>query len=115
MFSTEDVNSVLTNHGKTIKVDLTNYTQVGHTHNIADVNNLEEELSNKASTNHTHTIGQIAELRTELNEKSNTNHTHDILTIQNTEKLNKLEDVNILSLSSSQSLDVKEYTISIDS
>ena len=115
MFSTDDINTVITNHGKTIKVDLSNYTKVGHTHKIVDVTELEEQLATKATTNHTHTIGEITELRTELNGKSNTNHTHDILTIQNTEKLNKLEDVNILNLSLGQTLDEKEYTISLDS
>ena len=115
MFSIDDINTVITNHGKTIKVDLTNYTKVGHTHKIVDVSDLEEQLANKATTNHTHTIAEVSDLRTELNGKSNTNHTHDILTIQNTEKLNKIEDVNIISLSLGQTLDDKEYTLCVDS
>ena len=115
MFSIDDINTVITNNGKTIKVDLTNYTKVGHTHKIVDVSDLEEQLANKATTNHTHTIAEIKDLRTELNGKSDTTHTHDILTISNYQKLNQLEDVNILNLSLGQSLDVKEYTISVDS
>ena len=115
MFSIDDINTVITNNGKTIKVDLTNYTKVGHTHKIVDVSDLEEQLANKATTNHTHTIAEVKDLRTELNGKSDTTHTHDILTIENYEKLNKLEDVNILSLSLGQSLETKEYTISVDS
>ena len=115
MFSIDDINTVITNNGKTIKVDLTNYTKVGHTHKIVDVSDLEEQLANKATTNHTHTIAEIKDLRTELNGKSDTTHTHDILTISNYQKLNQLEDVNILNLSLGQSLDDKEYTISVDS
>ena len=91
MFSNDDINTVITNNGKTIKVDLTNYTKVGHTHKIVDFSDLEEHLANKATTN----------------------HTHDILTISNYEKLNKLEDVNIISLSLGQTADTKEYTTSV--
>ena len=83
MFSIDDINTVITNNGKTIKVDLTNYTKVGHTHKIVDFSDLEEQLAMKATTNHTHTIAEIKDLRTELNIKSDTSHTHDILTISN--------------------------------
>ena len=62
MFSIDDINTVITNNGKTIKVDLTNYTKVGHTHKIVDVSNLEEQLANKATTNHTHSISEIKDL-----------------------------------------------------
>ena len=80
MFSIEDINTVITTNGKTKKVDLTNYTKVGHTHKIVDVSDLEEQLANKATTNHTHSISEIKDLRTELDGKSNTGHTHDIPT-----------------------------------
>ena len=115
MFSIDDINTVITNNGKTIKVDLTNYTKVGHTHKIVDVSDLEEQLANKATTNQTHSISEIKDLRTELDWKSDTGHTHDILTISNYEKLNQLEDVNIVSLSLGQTVNDKEYTISVDS
>ena len=115
MFSIDDINTVITNNGKTIKVDLTNYTKVGHTHKIVDVSDLEEQLATKSTTNHTHSISEIKNLRTELDGKSDTGHTHDILTISNYEKLNQLEDVNIVSLSLGQIVDIKEYTLSVDS
>ena len=47
MFSIDDINTVITNNGKTIKVDLANYTKVGHTHKIVDVSDLEEQLAKK--------------------------------------------------------------------
>ena len=70
MFSIDDINTVITNNGKTIKVDLTNSTKVGHTHKIVDVSDLEEQLTNKATTNHTHSISEVKDLRTELDGKS---------------------------------------------
>ena len=47
--------------------------------------------------------------------KSDNGHTHDILTISNYEKLNQLEDLNIVSLSLGQTVNEKDYTISVDS
>ena len=114
MFSVDDTSGTLTNSGKTIKVDLSNYTKVGHGHQIIDIKDLESTLSNKASTNHTHKIDQIEKLRDTLSKKSDTGHTHDINTITNVSKLSHLEDVNIIQLSISKNDSQKDYTCCVD-
>ena len=114
MFSTDDSNAAISGHGNTVKVDLSDYTKVGHQHRIIDVSDLEQQLASKATTNHTHDIAHIKNLRTELNGKSDTGHTHDIRTITNYEKIDKLEDVTVKTASLGQSLDTKLYTFNVD-
>ena len=114
MFSIDDTTGTMTNKGKTIKIDLSDYSKVGHGHRIIDVESLESQLANKATTQHTHKIDQVEKLRDELNNKSNTNHTHDIRTISNTQNLPVLNDVNVLMLSVSKNSDEKDYTFTVD-
>lgn len=114
MFSIDDTTGTMMGSGKTIKVDLSNYTKVGHGHQIIDVNGLESKLANKASTEHTHKIDEIEKLRDSLNKKSDIGHTHDIDTIANSSKLPFLDDVNIVQLSISKNTDEKDYTLTVD-
>ena len=114
MFSIDDTSGTMTNKGKTIKVDLSNYTKVGHQHIIIDIDTLESTLANKANNNHTHKIDSIEKLRDELNRKSDIGHTHDIRTITNSQTLPLLNDVNILIMSLSKSADQRDYTFSVD-
>ncbi|EAX85406.1 hypothetical protein TVAG_059510, partial [Trichomonas vaginalis G3] len=52
------------------------YPQKHHTHNIYDVDELQEKLDDKADKNHTHTISDITNLQETLNRKSDVGHTH---------------------------------------
>ncbi|EAX97095.1 hypothetical protein TVAG_451330 [Trichomonas vaginalis G3] len=52
------------------------YPQKHHTHNIYDVDELQEKLDGKADKNHTHTIANITNLQETLNRKSDVGHTH---------------------------------------
>ena len=115
MFSTDDTTtSTVTGNGKVIKLDLSDYSKVGHGHQIIDVEDLETQLASKATANHTHSISEVKELADSLSKKSDKGHTHDVNTITNITKLGTLEDVNILSLSLSKSSDEKDYNISVD-
>ena len=114
MFSIDDTTGTMTGSGKTIKVDLSNYSKIGHGHRIIDIDELESQLADKATTNHTHKIDQVEKLRDELSKKSDTGHTHDIRTISNSQNLSLLNDVNILSLSIGKSADEKSYTFIVD-
>ena len=114
MYSTEEVTSTVTGSGKTIKVDLSNYTKVGHGHQIIDIQELESTLANKAAAQHTHKIDSIEKLRDTLSKKSDVGHTHDINTIANMSKLPLLEDVNIVILSLGKNKDTKDYTLCVD-
>lgn len=114
MYSTNEVTSTLTSSGKTIKVDLSQYTKVGHGHQIIDIQELENTLANKASVQHTHKIDSIEKLRDTLSKKSDTGHTHDINTIANASKLPLLEEVNIVLLSLGKNKDTRDYTICVD-
>ena len=115
MFSMDDTTtSTVTGNGKVIKLDLSDYSKVGHGHQIIDVDGLESQLDSKATVNHTHDIAHINKLSDHLAKKSDVGHTHDVNTITNITKLSTLEDVNILSLSLSKSSEEKDYTISVD-
>ena len=112
MYSIDDTTtSTVTGSGKVIKIDLSDYSKVGHGHQIIDVEDLESQLDSKATVNHTHDIAHVLKLSDTLEKKSDVGHTHDVSTIT---KLSTLEDVNILSLSISKSSDEKDYTISVD-
>lgn len=50
---------------------------VGHGHAISDVTGLQTALDGKASTSHTHVIADTAGLQTALDGKSPTSHNHD--------------------------------------
>ncbi|EAX75472.1 hypothetical protein TVAG_194960 [Trichomonas vaginalis G3] len=70
------------------------YPQKHHTHNIYDVDELQEKLDGKADKNHTHTIANITNLQETLNRKSDVGHTHTIANITNLqETLNRKSDV----------------------
>ena len=115
MYSIDDTTtSTVTGSWKVIKIDLSDYSKVGHGHQIIDVEDLESQLDSKATVNHTHDIAHILKLSDTLEKKSDVGHTHDVNTITNITKLSTLEDVNILSLSLSKSSDDKDYTISVD-
>ena len=66
-----------------------NKANTNHTHNIADITDLQSTLNNKANTNHTHNIADITdyepyddtELKSLVNGKANTNHIHTIADI----------------------------------
>ena len=114
MFSIDDTAGTMTAKGKTIKVDLSNYSKVGHGHQIIDVQGLENTLANKATAEHTHKIDDVSKLRDSLNKKSDIGHTHDVNTISNISKLSLLEDVNVLMLSLSKNSEEKDYTCVVD-
>ncbi|MDU2023965.1 MAG: hypothetical protein E6729_00230 [Finegoldia magna] len=65
------------------KTDLNKKSDVGHTHSISDVSNLQTTLNSKASTSHIHDISDINNLQTALNGKSSTSHGHSISDINN--------------------------------
>ena len=114
MFSIDDTSGTMTTSGKTIKVDLSDYTKVGHGHQIIDVQGLETTLANKATAEHTHKIDDVSKLRDTLDKKSDKGHTHDVNTISNISKLSLLEDVNVLMLSLSKNNESKDYTCVVD-
>jgi hypothetical protein len=53
-------------------------SDVGHTHEVSDVNGLQTALNNKASSTHTHPISEVDGLQTALNNKASSTHTHPI-------------------------------------
>lgn len=53
-------------------------SDVGHTHNISDVQGLSTELNGKSDVGHTHNISDIADLQTDIDGKSDVGHTHEI-------------------------------------
>lgn len=59
------------------------YSPIDHTHNIADVANLQSGLNGKADVGHTHEINNVTGLQANLNNKANVNHTHSISDISN--------------------------------
>ena len=48
--------------GKVIKIDLSDYTKVGHVNQIIDIDELESHLTSKATLNHSHSISSIENL-----------------------------------------------------
>ncbi|EAX72926.1 hypothetical protein TVAG_086550, partial [Trichomonas vaginalis G3] len=52
------------------------YPQKHHTHNIYDVDELQEKLDGKADKTHIHSISDITNLQETLNRKSDVGHTH---------------------------------------
>lgn len=65
------------------KTDLNKKSDVGHTHSISDVSNLQTTLNSKASTSHIHDISDVDNLQVALNLKANASHIHDISDINN--------------------------------
>ena len=110
----DDTSGTMTTKGQTIKIDLSDYSKVGHNHRIIDIETLESQLASKATTEHTHKIDEVQNLRDTLDRKSDTGHTHDIRTISNVQNLPLLNDVNILTLSLGKSADERNYTIVVD-
>ena len=47
-------------------IDLTNYSEVGHTHEITDVNNLEAKLTNYSVIDHTHESTGITDFKSAI-------------------------------------------------
>ena len=69
---------------------------VGHTHAISEITNLQTSLNGKADVGHGHAISDITNLQSTLNGKANAGHTHTISqinTLQNAldSKQNKIE------------------------
>lgn len=54
---------------------------VTHTHNVADVNNLQIALDSKASSSHAHNISDVSSLQNALDLKAGINHTHNYATV----------------------------------
>lgn len=63
---------------KTLTEKLADKSNVGHKHEIADVNGLQTALNGKSNTGHKHEIADINKLQIALDGKSNTGHTHQI-------------------------------------
>ena len=64
---------------------LSNKSNVGHTHSISDVTNLQTTLNGKSDTGHTHDDRYYteSEIDTKLSGKANTSHTHAISDVTN--------------------------------
>ena len=76
-----------------IETALSDKSEVGHTHEIANVNGLQTALDGKSATGHGHAVGDVTGLQTALDNKSNTGHGHaiaDITNLQNT--LNTMQE-----------------------
>lgn len=68
-------------------------TDAGHTHETTDVNGLKEELNKKSDLIHAHMIADIYDLQDELNNKASLTHTHAIKDIDELEdKINLKAD-----------------------
>lgn len=78
---------------KTLTEKLADKSNVGHKHEIADINKLQTTLDNKSNTDHKHEIADINKLQTALDGKSNTGHTHQITA--NVDTSNSKEDAII--------------------
>lgn len=52
-----------------------------HTHNILDVQNLQDELYSKSNIGHIHSINDVSDLQTQLDLKSDINHTHSFISL----------------------------------
>lgn len=65
-------------NGKADKTDLSKKSDVGHTHSISAISNLQTTLDKKASTTHKHDIGDINNLEYTLDRKASTSHRHSI-------------------------------------
>ena len=63
---------------ETLESILNNKSNNGHTHDISEINDLQDNLNNKSNNGHTHDISEINDLQDTLNNKSNNGHTHDI-------------------------------------
>lgn len=63
---------------KTLTEKLADKSNIGHKHEIADVNGLQTALNGKSNTGHKHEIADINKLQIALDGKSNTGHTHQI-------------------------------------
>ena len=80
MYSIDDTTtSTVTGNGKVIKIGLSDYSKVGHGHQIIDVEDLETQLNSKATVNHTH-IDHVLTLRDTLSKKSDVVQSHDVNT-----------------------------------
>lgn len=98
-------------NGKADKTDLSKKSDVGHTHSISDVSNLQTTLNGKASKSHTHSISDVSNLQSTLNSKASTSHSHSISDINNLQyTLN-----NKASASDLSSLEAKINNLSNDS
>ena len=59
-------------------------SNVGHSHAISDVADLQTSLNGKANSSHTHAINDVVNLQTSLDCKSNVGHSHEITNIYKT-------------------------------
>ena len=49
-----------------ISIDLTNYSEVGHTHEITDITDLQTTLDSKVNANHTHPSSSITDFKSTI-------------------------------------------------
>ena len=68
-----------------ISAQLAQKSDVGHGHEISDINQLQTQLSQKAASNHGHEISDINQLETQLGQKAASNHGHQISDISQLE------------------------------
>ena len=117
---------------KADKTDLNKKSDVGHTHSISDVSNLQTTLNGKASKSHTHSISDISNLQTALDSKATGGHRHqiqDIVSLQykldgkaSTRHIHDISDISNLqytlnnkaSASDLSSLEAKVNNLSTD-
>ena len=76
--------------------ELDGKANVGHTHAISEITNLQTTLNGKANASHTHVISDITHLQSTLDGKANAGHTHTISQINTLQdeldrKQNKIE------------------------
>lgn len=53
------------------------FSEIGHTHDVNQVNDLQTTLDSKANSSHTHDISDVTNLQTTLDGKALSSHTHD--------------------------------------
>lgn len=71
---------------KTLTEKLADKSNVGHKHEITDINKLQIALDGKSNTGHTHTISNIIDLQDTLDNKATKSHIHAISDITNLQK-----------------------------
>lgn len=94
----------------TLGESLNNKADKVHTHEIADVNELQTVLDNKASLEHSHAITDVANLQEKLDGKSDTGHVHDITEVTDlVDTLNGLRlDLDAIDLTQLTSFEISQ-------
>jgi hypothetical protein len=93
----------------TINVNLSNYSKVGHRHNMIDINELISTLGGKTNIGHTHVITDIKDLNDTLISKSNVGHTHTYSAITDINSLPQLNSVNLTTFTINE-----KYSVQVD-